>query len=377
MGDDRWATFDCYGTLIDWNGGISTALGQVFGADANVPELVRRYHELEPAIESERYRRYREVLDLCLAGLALGQGRVLGDGETTALSESRTPTQIVDDIRRAENSEAPDAKKLRVSEYTDVTSKIAGDARLIQLKSGVYIGLDPDAGVRAYTRKGKLLKWWYGYFLVQGVDHFTGLPLAAHGFAADQNEHTHCSTVVEKTIATLGRVPDFVTTDKAYYVEECFKWSVTRGITLVAPYRAYSKGAAHAQATIHCDEHGIPHCRGCGEGTDQVTFFVEPAKGRNGEPRPLLRYRCAAPQEADCVGVQEKSCLADPMRLLPVWRTHPAYSEARTRHQALERNHYEARSRANGKARHFETAPNRSACAGRSCASTSTRSSPG
>jgi hypothetical protein len=43
------------------------------------------------------------------------------------------------------------------------------------------------------------------------------------------------------------------------------------------------------------------------------------------------------------------------MRLLPVWRTHPAYSEARTRHQALERNHYEARSRANAKARHFET----------------------
>ena len=43
------------------------------------------------------------------------------------------------------------------------------------------------------------------------------------------------------------------------------------------------------------------------------------------------------------------------MRLLPVWRTHPAYSEARTRHQALERNHYEARSRANAKPRHFET----------------------
>jgi FMN phosphatase YigB (HAD superfamily) len=28
---DRWATFDCYGTLIDWNGGILRELARVFG----------------------------------------------------------------------------------------------------------------------------------------------------------------------------------------------------------------------------------------------------------------------------------------------------------------------------------------------------------
>ena len=28
---DRWATFDCYGTLIDWNGGIRRELARVFG----------------------------------------------------------------------------------------------------------------------------------------------------------------------------------------------------------------------------------------------------------------------------------------------------------------------------------------------------------
>jgi hypothetical protein len=138
-------------------------------------------------------------------------------------------------------------------------------------------------------------------------------------------------------------------------VLSCFEWSVLRGITLVSPYKAPSKAAAKAQATLHCDRHGVPHCRGCGEGTDQVTFFLEPAKGRNGKPRPILRYKCAAPQNQECLGVQEKICLVDPTRLLPVWRTHPAYSEARTRHQALERNHYEARSRANAKPRHFET----------------------
>ena len=31
---ERWATFDCYGTLIDWNGGIRAELARLFGAGA-------------------------------------------------------------------------------------------------------------------------------------------------------------------------------------------------------------------------------------------------------------------------------------------------------------------------------------------------------
>jgi hypothetical protein len=38
-----------------------------------------------------------------------------------------------------------------------------------------------------------------------------------------------------------------------------------------------------------------------------------------------------------------------------MWRTHPAYTEARVRHQSLERAHNEARTRANAKPRHYET----------------------
>src|SRR6478752_5768343 len=73
MDSGRWATFDCYGTLIDWNSGVSAALAGVFGSDADLPRLLHRYHEIEPEIQAERYRRYREVLDLCLAGLALAE----------------------------------------------------------------------------------------------------------------------------------------------------------------------------------------------------------------------------------------------------------------------------------------------------------------
>ena len=57
----RWATFDCYGTLIDWNGGIRAVLSRVFGAD-RADEQLRRYHELEPELEADGTLRYREVM---------------------------------------------------------------------------------------------------------------------------------------------------------------------------------------------------------------------------------------------------------------------------------------------------------------------------
>jgi 2-haloacid dehalogenase len=68
-GVERWASFDCYGTLIDWNGGIGRELQRLFGA-ARAGELLRAYHELEPQIQREDpSRSYREVMAVALARL--------------------------------------------------------------------------------------------------------------------------------------------------------------------------------------------------------------------------------------------------------------------------------------------------------------------
>jgi 2-haloacid dehalogenase len=58
---DLWATFDCYGTLVDWNGGIRAQLARVFG-DERAGELLDRYHELEPQLQADGKLSYREVL---------------------------------------------------------------------------------------------------------------------------------------------------------------------------------------------------------------------------------------------------------------------------------------------------------------------------
>ena len=85
---DRWATFDCYGTLIDWNGGIGGQLGRLFGADA-APALLERYHEIEPQVQAEDPERtYRTVLTLTLERLADADGLSLPDDEHEALGRS-------------------------------------------------------------------------------------------------------------------------------------------------------------------------------------------------------------------------------------------------------------------------------------------------
>ena len=87
MDADRFATFDCYGTLIDWNGGIRSTLARLFGED-DADALLVRYHEIEPGVEAERYRTYREVLDLVTAMLARERGADLPPGDVHAMSDS-------------------------------------------------------------------------------------------------------------------------------------------------------------------------------------------------------------------------------------------------------------------------------------------------
>ena len=58
-------TFDCYGTLIDWEAGILAGLRRVLeplGIDAGDDDLLERYARAEASVEAGGYLRYREVL---------------------------------------------------------------------------------------------------------------------------------------------------------------------------------------------------------------------------------------------------------------------------------------------------------------------------
>ena len=84
-------TFDCYGTLVDWERGIAEALERAAGADGVTLDraaVLRAYHEIEPRIQAERYRRYREVLALTARAVAERLGWPLAPGREAFLPES-------------------------------------------------------------------------------------------------------------------------------------------------------------------------------------------------------------------------------------------------------------------------------------------------
>jgi 2-haloacid dehalogenase len=94
---ERWATFDCYGTLVDWNAGIRTELERLFGVE-QAGQLLARYHELEPEIQaSSPGISYREVLTIALERLEAETGRAAPEGDTAALARSLPDWPVFED----------------------------------------------------------------------------------------------------------------------------------------------------------------------------------------------------------------------------------------------------------------------------------------
>lgn len=84
-------TFDCYGTLIDWEAGILAGFRPVFEARRLMPadgDLLERFAAAEAAIEAGPYRRYREVLGASLRAVAGTYGIQPRDDEVAAFGGS-------------------------------------------------------------------------------------------------------------------------------------------------------------------------------------------------------------------------------------------------------------------------------------------------
>src|SRR5919108_45183 len=112
MAGDCWATFDCYGTLIDWNGGIRRELARVFGEE-RADEQLERYHDVEPALQAGGERTYREVL--------IDAMRELGgpEAEAGALANALPSWQPFPEVRAALEEARSRGWKLAILSNTD------------------------------------------------------------------------------------------------------------------------------------------------------------------------------------------------------------------------------------------------------------------
>jgi 2-haloacid dehalogenase len=84
-------TFDCYGTLIDWEAGLSAAFEPVLAGhhvEADGDDVLERYARHEAAAEAGPYLTYREVLATGLRGVADELGFSPTSSEVAAFSGS-------------------------------------------------------------------------------------------------------------------------------------------------------------------------------------------------------------------------------------------------------------------------------------------------
>lgn len=84
-------TFDCYGTLMDWESGIFSALRPILAAHGKTisdAQLLEMYGDLEAKAEQGEYRTYRDVLQKVVSGFGDELGFQPSEQEKRSLPDS-------------------------------------------------------------------------------------------------------------------------------------------------------------------------------------------------------------------------------------------------------------------------------------------------
>jgi len=132
----RWCTFDCYGTLIDWEGGITAALLPYFDRPMDRDALAKEYIETEAAVEAGAYLRYRDILDRAGAALL----RMHGIDRPSPLPASLPRWEAFPEVPSALRSLQADGRKIAILSNVD---------RDLIASSIPKLGIAPDLVVTA------------------------------------------------------------------------------------------------------------------------------------------------------------------------------------------------------------------------------------
>ena len=135
FGRFEWVSFDCYGTLVDWETGISGAVGEVLasrGMGVSRGEILGLFAEVEPRVQqgSEGFLKYREVLRRVMVLMGRELGVELSESELGCLGDTLPDWPVFPD--------AVDALRALKSRY----------------KLAVISNVDDDLFVRTVERLG-------------------------------------------------------------------------------------------------------------------------------------------------------------------------------------------------------------------------------
>jgi 2-haloacid dehalogenase len=136
----EWVTFDCYGTLIDWERGITDALLPLLPAGIDRRELAERYIAMEAEFEADSYHLYRDVLDRVGRRLLRSLDAALPDDKASPLPSSLADWRPFPEV--------PAALRALVEQGRHLAILSNVDRDLLELSIG-RIGVRPDLSITA------------------------------------------------------------------------------------------------------------------------------------------------------------------------------------------------------------------------------------
>lgn len=171
---DRWASFDCYGTLVDWLGGIRTTLAKVW-PDEDVDALGADYHRIEPYVQVGRGIPYRRVMAETLQRIATERGLELPEGQRDAFAVALPAWPVFPDVPPALLHLRARGWKLAILSNTDADLL---DASLLAI--GVPVDLKIVASeIGSYK---PAFGHWESFFRETGADRSRHVHVAASLF---------------------------------------------------------------------------------------------------------------------------------------------------------------------------------------------------
>ena len=136
----EWVTFDCYGTLIDWEGGITDALLPLLPPGTDRRALAERYITMEAEFEAEGYHLYRDVLDRVSRRVLRSLDAPIPDDQTSPLPSSLAEWRPFSEVRSALRALVDQGR------YLAILSNV--DKDLLELSIG-RLGVRPDLAITA------------------------------------------------------------------------------------------------------------------------------------------------------------------------------------------------------------------------------------
>ena len=136
----EWVTFDCYGTLIDWERGITDALLPLLPGGADRAALAKRYIAMEAEFEAEGFHLYKDVLDRVGRRVLRSLDVPIPDDKTSPLPSSLADWQPFPEVRAALRALVDQGRHLAILSNVD--------RDLLELSIG-RLGIRPDLAITA------------------------------------------------------------------------------------------------------------------------------------------------------------------------------------------------------------------------------------